>query len=72
MSEHLLKNIVADAVTIGVSTIDENAVRFKSRTAAKSYMNSKPIQFGIRYYAVVGWDFSYLNSVWDIKSVNKR
>ena len=34
-------------------------------------MKSKPIKFGIRFYAVVGWQYHYLFSIWDNGSGNK-
>ena len=59
------------AVPIGVSALDENSTRTKARTAARSYMPSKPDKYAIRFYAVCGWKSTYLHSIWDNGSGNK-
>lgn len=37
---------------------------------SKPYIKNKPAQFGIRFYAVVGWKHHYLYSFWDNGSGN--
>lgn len=46
-------------------SLDENKVRFKGRSAAKTYMKSKPVRLGVRFYAVAGWKEAYLHRIWD-------
>lgn len=69
--EHFLRNTATLAVPIGVSSADENTIRCKGRTAARSYMKSKPVKFGIPLYAVVSWKHAYLLSFQDNGSGNK-
>lgn len=71
MLQHFLKNASSVAVPKGCSAPDENTVRCKARTGARSYMKSKPVRFGIRFYAVVGSKHAYLHSLWDNGSGNK-
>ncbi|KAG6973912.1 hypothetical protein JG687_00000613, partial [Phytophthora cactorum] len=54
----------------GVSSLDENSVRTKARTAAKSFIPTKLDKFAIRFYVVVGWVSFYVHSVWDNGSGN--
>ncbi|EGZ25112.1 hypothetical protein PHYSODRAFT_434171, partial [Phytophthora sojae] len=45
-------------------------VRTKARSRARTYMPSKPDKYGLRFYAVVGWDALYVHSLWDNGSGN--
>lgn len=45
MSAHFFKKCVKVAVPVGVSALDENTIRCKARTSARSYMKSKPVTF---------------------------
>ena len=69
--ENFLKSSSKIAVPDGPSAIDENTIRCKARTGAKTYIRNKPVKFGIRFYAVVGWKFNYLYNIWDNGSGNK-
>lgn len=64
MLEHFGKNCAAPAVRTGVSTLFENNIRCKGRKAARSYMERKPVRFGIRFYAVAAWKHAYLHKFW--------
>jgi Transposase IS4 len=70
MLNHFLKSANSVAVPTGCSALDENTIRCKARTKAKTYMPSKPIKFGICFYAVVGWKHAYLHSLWENRSEN--
>ncbi|KAE9041166.1 hypothetical protein PR003_g12877 [Phytophthora rubi] len=59
------------AVPIGAVSLDENTVRTKARSAAKTYLPSKPDKYGVCFYAVVGWESLYAYSVWDNGSGNR-
>lgn len=55
----------------GTAALDENTARTKARTRAKSYIPNKPDPYGIRFYAVVGWNpGTYLHSINDNRSGN--
>ncbi|EGZ23243.1 hypothetical protein PHYSODRAFT_487456, partial [Phytophthora sojae] len=69
--EHFQRKFAATAVPFGVSSLDENGVRTKARSAAKFFMPLKPDKFAIRFYAVVGWGSLYVHSLWDNGSGNK-
>ena len=69
--QHFIKNASKIAVPDGPVAIDENTIRCKGRTRAKTYMKNKPVKFGIRFYAVVGWKYTYLHSLWDNGRGNK-
>ena len=69
--EHFIKNSANIAVPDGAVAIDENTIMCKGRTRAKTHMCNKPIKFGILFYAVVGWKYTYLHSLWDNDSGNK-
>jgi Transposase IS4 len=71
MLHHFMKNAASVAVPKGCSALEENTIRCKARTGARSYMKSKPVKFGIRFYAVVGWKHAYVHSLWDNGSGNK-
>lgn len=71
MLEHFTRNASNVAVPFGVTSLDENTVRCKGRTSARCYMKSKPVKFGIRFYAVVGWRYAYLHSLADNGSGNR-
>lgn len=58
------------AVPTGVSSLDENSIRYKVRTKAKNDMKSKPIGFGTSFYVVVGWGHWYLHHIIDNTSGN--
>eukprot|EP00644_Phytophthora_capsici_P014966 jgi/Phyca11/128420/e_gw1.76.136.1 len=45
-------------------------VATKARSKARTYMPSKPYKYGVRFYAVVGWDSLYVHSLWDNASGN--
>lgn len=50
---------------------NENTIRCKGRTAARSYMKAKPVKFGIRLYENVEWKSRYVHTLWDNGSGNK-
>lgn len=60
-----MKNIASVSVPVGVSSLDENAIRCKARTVASSYIKSKPVNFSIRYYLLVRCDVPYAHSMWE-------
>ncbi|RLN37861.1 hypothetical protein BBJ28_00000464, partial [Nothophytophthora sp. Chile5] len=68
--QHFQQKFASVAVPYGVSSLDENSVRTKARTRAKSFIPSKPDKFAIRFYAVVGWRSLYVHSIWDNGSGN--
>lgn len=68
--DYFLKQAAAVAVPIGTCALDENTVRTKARTKAKSYIPNKPQPYGIRFYAVVGSKYTYLHSMFDNGSGN--
>lgn len=70
LMEYFMKQIASIAVPIGTSALDENTVRTKARTKAKSYIANKPQPYGIRFYAVVGSKHTYLHSFYDNGSGN--
>eukprot|EP00644_Phytophthora_capsici_P004431 jgi/Phyca11/109554/e_gw1.17.655.1 len=63
--QHFQKHFAEIAVPIGASSLDEITVRTKARSPAKTYMPSKPDKYGLRFYAVSGWDYLYVHSLWD-------
>ena len=69
--EHFMKQCATVAVPRGVSSLDENTIRCKARTSARTFMKSKPTRYGIRLYAVVSWFDGYLHTFWDSGSGNK-
>jgi Transposase IS4 len=71
MLRHFMKNAASVAVPKGCSALDENTIHCKAHTGARSYMKSKPVKFGIRFYAVVGLKHAYVHSLWDNGSGNK-
>lgn len=71
LHEHFSRNAATAASLVSVSSLDENTVRCKERTVARSYMNSKPVNFRIRFYAVSGGSKFYLHIVQDNGSRNK-
>ena len=71
MLHHFMKNAASAGVPKGCSTLDENTTWYKACIGARSYMKSKPVKFGVRFYAVVGWKHAYLHSLWDNGSGNK-
>ena len=60
------------AIPLGCSALDEATCRCKGRNHAVSYIPSKPDRFGIQLYAVVGWDSTYIHSIWDNGRGNKE
>ena len=68
---HFLQNVVSIAIPDGPVAFDENTIRTKARTQAKSCIPSKPVKFGIRFYYVVGWKYAYLYLLWDNVSGNR-
>lgn len=48
--DHLAENFAPVAVSIGVTSLDENTVRCKGKTSALSYITRKLIKFGIHFY----------------------
>lgn len=68
---HFMVNASNIAVPCGVLSLDENTLRCKSRTQARTYMKSKPTKYGIRFYAIVSWREAYLHTFWDNGSGNK-
>lgn len=71
MTENFLNNCTSLSGSLGVSSVDENKIRCKGRTAAHSYMKSKPMKLGIRYYMVVSCVIPFLDSLWDKHYGNK-
>jgi hypothetical protein len=69
---HFQKRFAEFAVPTGVSSIDEMTVRTKARSRARTHMPSKPDKYGVRFYAVVGWDALYVHSIWDNSSGNSQ
>ncbi|OWZ04679.1 hypothetical protein PHMEG_00023377 [Phytophthora megakarya] len=65
------QKFAAIAVPVGAVSLDENTVRTKARSGARTYMPSKPDKYGVRFYAVVGWQSLYTYSVWDNGSGNR-
>ncbi|OWZ21004.1 hypothetical protein PHMEG_0004525 [Phytophthora megakarya] len=59
------KKFAVIAVPVGAVSLDERTVRTKARSAARTYLPSKPDKYGVRFYAVVGWESLYGYSVWD-------
>ena len=49
----------AYAVPKYCASLDENSVRTKARTRAKSYILSKPDKYAIRFYCLVDWKSTY-------------
>ncbi|OWY92437.1 hypothetical protein PHMEG_00038571 [Phytophthora megakarya] len=74
-SRRLVKQIqqkfAAIAVPVGAVSLDENTVRTKARSSARTFMPLKPDKYGVRFYAVVGWKSLYAYSVWDNGSGNR-
>ncbi|POM63507.1 Hypothetical protein PHPALM_21083 [Phytophthora palmivora] len=65
------KKFAAIAVPVGAVSLDENTVRTKARSSARTYLPSKPDKYGVRFYAVVGWKNLYAYSIWDNGSGNR-
>uniref|UniRef100_H3GEE4 PiggyBac transposable element-derived protein domain-containing protein n=1 Tax=Phytophthora ramorum TaxID=164328 RepID=H3GEE4_PHYRM len=59
------------AVPVGAVSLDDNTVRTKARSLAKTFLSSKPDKYGVRFYAVVGWESLHAYSVWDNGSGNR-
>ncbi|KAG6944005.1 hypothetical protein JG688_00017319 [Phytophthora aleatoria] len=53
LMEHMQTKFAELAIPFGTSSLDENSVRTKARTRAKSFIPSKPDKYGIQFYAVV-------------------
>ncbi|GMF42257.1 unnamed protein product [Phytophthora fragariaefolia] len=51
----MTQTFAAIAVPVGAVSLDANTVRTKARTAAKTFMPSKPDKYDVRFYSVVGW-----------------
>ncbi|POM81448.1 LOW QUALITY PROTEIN: Hypothetical protein PHPALM_576 [Phytophthora palmivora] len=45
---------------------------YKSHSKARTYMPSKPDKYGVRFYAVAGWDSLYVQTLWDNASSNTQ
>mmetsp|Transcript_10872 Transcript_10872/g.15911 ORF Transcript_10872/g.15911 Transcript_10872/m.15911 type:complete len:303 (+) Transcript_10872:618-1526(+) len=71
MLEHFMKQSANIAVLRGVSSLDENTLRCKARTCARTFMKNKPTRYGIRFYVIVSWFEAYLHTFWDNGSGNK-
>ncbi|KAE9001595.1 hypothetical protein PF005_g13587 [Phytophthora fragariae] len=71
LMSQIQQNFASIAVPIGAVSLDENTVRTKARSAAKTYLPSKPDKYGVRFYAAVGWESLYAYSVWDNGSDNR-
>ncbi|ETL79044.1 hypothetical protein L917_20251 [Phytophthora nicotianae] len=67
---HIQRKFADVAIPYDVSSLDENSIRTKARTAAKSFIPTKPDKYAIRFYAVVGWESLYVHSIWDNGSGN--
>lgn len=52
-------------------SFDEDTIRCKGHTSARSCVKSRLSRFGIRLYANVGWNSGYLYSIADNNSGNK-
>uniref|UniRef100_H3H696 PiggyBac transposable element-derived protein domain-containing protein n=1 Tax=Phytophthora ramorum TaxID=164328 RepID=H3H696_PHYRM len=59
------------AVPVGAVSLNENTVRTKARSSAKTFLPSKPDKYGVRFYVVVGWESLCAYSVWDNGSGNR-
>ncbi|KAG6966286.1 hypothetical protein JG687_00004926 [Phytophthora cactorum] len=59
-------------VPVGAASLNENTVRTKARSSARTYLPSKPDKYGVRFYAVVGWGSLYGHSVFDNGSGNTQ
>ncbi|GMF35134.1 unnamed protein product [Phytophthora fragariaefolia] len=68
--EHVQSKFAQIAVPYGTSSLDENSVRTKARTRAKSFIPSKPDKHAIRFYAVVARKSLYVHTIWDNGSGN--
>eukprot|EP00644_Phytophthora_capsici_P010349 jgi/Phyca11/123533/e_gw1.51.355.1 len=53
------EKFAAIAVPVGAVTLDENTVRTKVRSSARTFMPSKPDKYGVRFNSVVGWESLY-------------
>lgn len=69
---HFQRRFAEFAVPTGVSSINEMTVATKARSKARTYMPSKPDKYGVRFYAVVGWDALYVHTIWDNASDNTQ
>ena len=68
---HFLQNASSIDVSDGPVALDENIDRTKAKNQAKSYIPSKPVKFGIRFYSVVGLKYTYLYILWNNESGNR-
>ncbi|KAF4143098.1 Transposase IS4 [Phytophthora infestans] len=67
---HIQGQFAEIAVPTGAASFDESTVRAKARSLARTYMPSKPGKYGIRFYAVMGWDSLYIHTINDNGSGN--
>ncbi|OWY91532.1 LOW QUALITY PROTEIN: hypothetical protein PHMEG_00039850 [Phytophthora megakarya] len=65
------KKFATIAVPVGAVSRDENTVRTKARSSARTYLPSKPDKYRVRFYAVMGWEGLYAYSIWDNGSGNR-
>lgn len=61
----LAQNSTYVAAPIVIIALVENKIRCKGRITGRTYMPSKPMKFGIRFYAIVGWRNDFLNCFQD-------
>lgn len=52
--EHFQRNAATMAVPTSVISFDENTIRCKGRTLARTFMKTKPVKLGICFYTSVG------------------
>ena len=70
MFKHFSQNAANVAITIGVTSLDENTIRSCGQCGAITYMKNKPVKFGIRFSVVTDWKFAYVHSISDNGSGN--
>ncbi|POM59005.1 Hypothetical protein PHPALM_36271 [Phytophthora palmivora] len=68
---NILKKCASLAVPNGVSALDESSIRTKARSAARTYIPSKPDKYAVRFYALVDWKTLYVRGLFDNGSGNR-
>ncbi|KAF4132759.1 Transposase IS4 [Phytophthora infestans] len=67
---NILKKCALLAVPNGVSALDESSIRTKARSAARTFIPSKPDKYAVRFYALVDWKTLYVHGLFDNGSGN--